>query len=238
MSMDRVRSVLLCKSESGNHIVTNFLGTMTAEQKAQYDARQAEKSPTDKRRRELMLQELANEIKAWSVNHTTYGQTSRAVQGGQRKELRDCGRAQQVDAAGNPAALAASSHEDGGLANFHRHVIREGSSELAECMGGGSGDKGASKDLPGGSGSGMGSRQVGSSEGGSPLTRSDPEAVDGSDGMIRLTANPNHLVVDTLGQYNKLLVVLAWLSDTSVGWSEMVRRMKASMTKDRFKGGS
>jgi hypothetical protein len=33
-------------------------------------------------------------------------------------------------------------------------------------------------------------------------------------------------------------VVLAWLTDTSVGWSELVRRMKAWVFKDRFKGGS
>jgi hypothetical protein len=33
-------------------------------------------------------------------------------------------------------------------------------------------------------------------------------------------------------------VVLAWLTDTSVGWSDLVRRMKASMFKDRLKGDS
>jgi hypothetical protein len=64
MSIDRARSVLLGKSESGNHRVTDFVRTMTSEQKAAYDARQAEKSAADKRRREeLMLQELANEKK-------------------------------------------------------------------------------------------------------------------------------------------------------------------------------
>jgi hypothetical protein len=150
------------------------------------------------------------------------------------KELRDCQRAQQLDAAENPAALAASSHRDGGQAAFHGHVLGEGSSELADNMGGGSGDKGATKDLPGGSSSGIGSRQVGSSEGGS-----DTEAVDGSDADDETDSKPKpprrrH----TWSPYDKLLVVLAWLTDTSVGWPELVRRMKASMFKDRFKGDS
>jgi hypothetical protein len=101
------------------------------------------------------------------------------------KELRDCQRAQQLDAAANPAALAASSHRDGGQAIFHGHVLGEGSSELVDNMGDGSGDKGASKDLPGGSGSGIGSRQVGSSEGGS-----DTEAVDGSDADDEIDSKP------------------------------------------------
>jgi hypothetical protein len=44
--------------------VTDFFRTMTAEQKAEYDARQAVKAAADKRRREeLMLQELANKKK-------------------------------------------------------------------------------------------------------------------------------------------------------------------------------
>jgi hypothetical protein len=38
--------------------------------------------------------------------------------------------------------------------------------------------------------------------------------------------------------YDKLLVVLAWLTDTSVSWSELVKRMKAWIFKDRFKGNS
>jgi hypothetical protein len=46
---------------------------MTAEQKAEYDARQAVKAAADKRRsEELMLQELANKKKAWSANRTSY----------------------------------------------------------------------------------------------------------------------------------------------------------------------
>jgi hypothetical protein len=140
---------------------------MTAEQKAEYDARQAVKSAADKRRREeLMLQELANERKPGQPNTCFMVKLPGQFQA-EIVELRDCERAQQLDAAANPAALAASSHRDGGQATFHGHVIGEGSSELAGNMGGGSGDKGASKDLPGGSGSGMRSRQVSSSEGGS-----------------------------------------------------------------------
>jgi hypothetical protein len=105
---------------------------------------------------------------------------------------------------------------------------------MADNIGGGSGDKGASKDLPGGSGSGIGSRQVGSSEGGS-----DREAVDGSDADDEIDSKPKPPCRrHTWSPYNKLLVVLAWLTDTSVGWSELVRRMKASMFKDRFKGNS
>jgi hypothetical protein len=61
---------------------------------------------------------------------------------------------------------------------------------LADKMGGGSGDNGASKDLPGGSGSGIGSRQVSSSEGGSPLTGSDTDAVDGSDADDETDSKP------------------------------------------------
>jgi hypothetical protein len=38
-SMDRARSVLLGKSEASNYRVTDFFRTMTAEQKAKYDAR-------------------------------------------------------------------------------------------------------------------------------------------------------------------------------------------------------
>jgi hypothetical protein len=60
MSMDRARSILLVKSESGSHRVTDFFRTMTAEQKAKYDARPAGKTAVDKR---LMLQELANKKK-------------------------------------------------------------------------------------------------------------------------------------------------------------------------------
>jgi hypothetical protein len=56
--------------------------------------------------------------------------------------------------------------------------------------------------------------------------------------MMRLTANPNHLVVDTQSPYDKLLMVLAWLTDISVGWFLLVRLMKASMFMDRFKGDS
>jgi hypothetical protein len=97
------------------------------------------------------------------------------------QELRDCEQAQHLDAATKPAALAASSHGDGGQATIHSHVIGEGSSELADNMGGGSGNEGTSKDLPGESGSGIGSRQASSSEGGPPLTGSDADAVDGSD---------------------------------------------------------
>jgi hypothetical protein len=101
-------------------------------------------------------------------------------------------------------------------------------------MGGGSGDKGASKDLPGGSGSGIGSRQVGSSEGGS-----DTVAVDGSDADDEIDSKPNPPCRrHTWSQCDKLLVVLAWLTDTSVGWSKLVRRMKASMFQDRFKSDS
>jgi hypothetical protein len=64
MSMDRARSVLLGKSDSSNHRVTDFFRMMTAEQEAEYDARQAVKAAADKRRREEpMLQELANKKK-------------------------------------------------------------------------------------------------------------------------------------------------------------------------------
>jgi hypothetical protein len=184
------RSFLLGKSESGNHRVTDFLRTMTAEQKVEYDARQAEKSAADKcRREELMLQELANEKKPGRPITRPMVKLPKQFEA-ERKELRDCERAQQNDAAANPAAFAASSHGDSRRANFHGHVIGEGSSELAENMGGGSGDKGASKDLPGGSGSGIGSRQVGSSERGSPLTRSDTEAVDGNDADDKTDGKP------------------------------------------------
>jgi hypothetical protein len=55
---------------------------------------------------------------------------------------------------------------------------------------------------------------------------------------MRLTANPYHVVVDTHSPYDKLLVVFAWLTDTSVDWYELIRRMKTSMFKDRFKGDS
>jgi hypothetical protein len=154
---------------------------MTAEQKAECNARQAVKSAADKRRwEELMLQELANEKKPGRPITRPMVKLPEQSEA-ETKELRDCERAQQLDAAANPAALAASSHGDGGQAIFFGHVIGEGSSELADNMGGGSGDKGALKDLPCGSGSGMGSRQVGSSEGGSPVTGSDTYAVDGSD---------------------------------------------------------
>jgi hypothetical protein len=190
MSMDWARSVLLGKSELGNHRVTDFLRPMTAEQKAEYDARQVVKSAAGKRRREeLMLQELANEKKPGRpITRPTVMLPEQFE--GEIKELLDCERAQQLDAAANPAALAASSHGDGGQASFHGHVKGEGSSELADNMAGGSGDKGASKDLPGGSGSEIGSRQVGSSERGSPLTGSDTEAVAGSDADDEIGSKP------------------------------------------------
>jgi hypothetical protein len=131
----------------------------------------------------------------------------------------------------NPAALAASSQRDGGHATFHGHVFGEGSSELADNMGDGSGDKGASKDLPGGNGI----EEVGAGRWAlvrGEVTQRQWMAVTQ---MMGLTADPNHLVVDAHGaQTTKLLVVLAWLTDTSVGWSELVRRMKAAMFKDRW----
>jgi hypothetical protein len=133
----------------------------------------------------------------------------------------------------HPEGLAGNSHGDGGQATFHGHVIDEGSSELADNMGGDSSGKGASKDLPGGSGRGIGSLQVGSSEGGS-----NTEAVYVSDADDETDSKPKpprrrH----TWSPYNKLLlVVLAWPTDTSVGWYELIRRMKASMFMDRFKG--
>jgi hypothetical protein len=75
---------------------------------------------------------------------------------------------------------------------------------------------------------------VGSSEG-----RSDTEAVDGSDADDEIDSKPKPPCRrHTWSPYDKLLVVLAWLTDTSVSWSELVIRMKASMFKDRFKGNS
>jgi hypothetical protein len=208
--MDRARSALLGKSESGNHRVTDFFRTMNAEQKAEYDARQAVKVAADKRwREELMLQELANKEKPGRPITRPMLKLPEQFEA----ELRDCQRVQQLHAAANPAAHAASSYGDGGQATFHGHVVGEGSSELADSMGGGSGDKGASKDVPGGSGSGIGSRQVGSSEEGS-----DTEAVDGSDADDEADSRPTPLRRrHTWRPYDKLLVVFAWLTDTSVG---------------------
>jgi hypothetical protein len=96
MSMDRARFVLLGKSQFGDHKVTDFLKTMTAEQKAEYDARQAVKSAADKRRREeLMLQELANKKKPGRpITHPMVKLPEQFE--AEIKELRDCERANSL----------------------------------------------------------------------------------------------------------------------------------------------
>jgi hypothetical protein len=161
------RSVLLGKSESGNHRVTDFHRTMTAEQKAKYDARQAVKSAAFKKKRKSLV----------GQSHFLWSSFPSSL----RRRYRSSGIVNEPNSLMQPQI---------------RQLLQPVATEMADrllLMAMSSVRAAASwlttLEVAAGT-SAIGSRQASSSEGGSPLTGSDTEAVDDSDADDEIDSKP------------------------------------------------
>jgi hypothetical protein len=223
MSMERARAVLSGTSKSEGRKVTEFFKAMNATQKAEYDARQADKAAADKRQREeRMQQQLAS--KRGPGRPITRPLVKAPEQFEiEMRELRDQHRTQQQAAAGLDSGVDLEGSNPEGS-------VQVGTGDLCGSVEGGDG-RGGLEVAAGGHTAEEGSTKEDTNSSDAPASDDGCDADDENVGESK-TVRRRH----TWSSYDKLLVVLAWMTDTKLGWSELARRMKESMFKERFVG--